>query len=409
MAAIEDLNCTLPQIFNREPCSGNGQCSFETGLCECFPGWTGRSGIFNTEGRDCQINETAIQAIWGLVLAICLVTIVPIMRRLIERWAQFKRNQRSRLREGRKVSIFENKGLLSVLCHVFGLFPALVTLSVLKLSRPYGRIGLNWPETIAFFLVRVTITTMIAIFQPALIKSFLRGSRSKTLGKQKILIKLSERFAVGNIFVSFGATLIPFASIGTQGEPSLKTLRVFQCYFAFAMLYLLNVMFEGLYIKFKAEHLLSKAFALTQESFILEIKQKISKNESEGIFHAAWQTVAHAVMFFPFFANKFDYAVAFFFAVYPIIGLKIASTYVNSSASSRSGGTGTIPESYSLSMPSSAKSLEGSFEGTTQDDDELIPPPPRARSGKETFSARFQRKLHGVFNKQEVIDAENSI
>jgi len=353
---IDDLNCTVPQIFNREPCSGNGVCNPSTGLCECFPGWTGRSDVFNTEGRDCQINEMAVKLLWLFALLMCIVTLVPILRRLRERWAHFSKTRRKKLMEGRKVSVFDNKGFLSVLLQVFFLIPSLIVLSILKLARPNGRIGLDWPETLAFALVRIAVSVMLGVFQPALIKTFFRGSKSKSIEMQKFLIRFSQRFAVGNTALVFVMVFVPFGSISTNGEPSTRSLRIIQTYLALATICISNFIFQALFVRFKAQNILEKAYALTGDPIMLEIKRKIMKHEFQGILHASWQTMAYLMMLFPFFYNKHDYALPVFFSIYPIIALKIANTFVKSSSFSASD------ENENPHLATSSSAIAGSFE-----------------------------------------------
>jgi len=404
---LSDLNCSIPQFFNREPCSGNGVCDPSTGLCECFPGWTGRSDIFNTEGRDCQINEMTIKILWAMVLTISLATIVPVFRRFQERWAHFQNVQQAKTQNGRKSTLFKNKGLVTVLFHGFGLFPSTIFLAILKLARPTGRIGIDWPETLAFMLVRIFIGAMLAVFQPALIKTFLRGSRSKTITKQKSLIEFSERFASANFMVCVIASFIPFGSISTRGEPSVHNLSVLQAYFAIGGLYIFFLIIQAVYVHLKASRMLQKAYELTMDSSLLEVKKKIAKTELEGIFHATWQTTTFAALLgVPSLYNKHDYVVAIFFSIYPVVGLNFANTYVNTSSASSDSGTSSKVDASPASSVTVSKPFE-SIEETSKVQEEIetiSPAPPPPRNGKETLSERFKRATRLFSNQTQDIE-----
>ena len=161
--AATNFSCGISPVTSVGPvCGGNGQCvfsaEFNRGICICNAGWQGESDFQVTNSYlDCQINVTAIRALWGVALALFLI--IFFSRQLPRaRWLWNKHQgtvQRSK-QVGKKYRIWDNKGFFAIIpCLVLG-FPAMCTMAIVKMADQDLKIGNSVLVTILYIIWRTT-------------------------------------------------------------------------------------------------------------------------------------------------------------------------------------------------------------------------------------------------------------
>lgn len=140
-------------------CSGNGECLafFGKGICACQEHWKGESDFQVTNSLlDCQINVILIQVLWALYLAFHVGSFVRTLPKL--RWLYNKHMSivaRSKA-AGRKYTIWDNKGLLSLVPYYgFGYWCQIVY-AVTKLVNQDYKLGGSVHMSIMYILWRIT-------------------------------------------------------------------------------------------------------------------------------------------------------------------------------------------------------------------------------------------------------------
>ena len=119
--------------------------------CVCNPGWVGESDFgVSTSETNCQINLSAIRALWASLLAFSVASYLLGLWLLVETWGRSPQFRRLLTVRGACTNDFVT-GIFVM--HLIGL-PALFVCSALKIADPTLHVGLNWSISVVWFVAR---------------------------------------------------------------------------------------------------------------------------------------------------------------------------------------------------------------------------------------------------------------
>ena len=136
-------------------CSGNGRCSF--GQCVCDDFWFGESDFqVTTSLQDCQINVILIQVLWALFLVIHVGLYVRSLPKLKWLWEKHSKIVATNKAAGKKYTLFNNRGLLSLVPYVAVGWWLQVAYAITKIVNQEYKLGGSIWLTIFYIIWRGT-------------------------------------------------------------------------------------------------------------------------------------------------------------------------------------------------------------------------------------------------------------
>lgn len=233
-------------------CTNHGACNVVSNLtiCTCEPGWTGLSDFIDARGASCHINEDAVRYLWVvnlIVWLVCLLFSLNQMESIVYKFRELQKKAKSR---GKVYKLWENKGLMTVLCGLFIGFPGMAIVAILRIAFPELRIGKDIVITLFWMYGRLGVTTTAFMHQPALMKQMLLAYH-----ETESLLRRYDRYATLIAIIHFSSCFWILPVLITA-EQSVFISRI--CFIGFCihmsisyllLAYQARVLEKGLYAK----------------------------------------------------------------------------------------------------------------------------------------------------------------
>jgi hypothetical protein len=288
------------------------------GVCQCSDGWNGRSDWFNRESRDCQINDLAVRILWSIqLLFICSVGI-PGWVRMIKYLKSLKQKRQEQRAHGRVPSLTKNKALIAMVCYWFGCWPCHVALCAWKVSMPEQKIGVDIMPSLWWFLERSFFYLVGYFFQPALMRSLMKGKHDadKYLAKRRVV--LAWKVICASMILVGGLVFVPV--IDPSGILPQATLVTFN---SVMFITLVSLGSYAQSVRFHVSEILDKSYEISKDERVLDIRDSQVAIQNE----VTRQTFAQMLLYlgfgaFPFLWSKHDYLYPISITVMPIVGFR---------------------------------------------------------------------------------------
>mmetsp|Transcript_7172 Transcript_7172/g.11893 ORF Transcript_7172/g.11893 Transcript_7172/m.11893 type:complete len:502 (-) Transcript_7172:100-1605(-) len=308
-------------------CSGHGTCE-SNGTCTCHSGWTGLSDFVNTEYLDCQINTTVVQVLWALLMLLSVWCQYSIYEQLVDRWEKYKRLRSLRLKTGSKMSLWDQPGLLSVMIFSYVGFPGILIMGMLKFFMHDARIGVSVFITIIFAIVRISFYMMLYFYQPALLSTFLKGSRHPN-SHVRFMLRITRLFGRVNLFMAAATSVLPFVIYADGSEPNNLAVSIFLAYMCSLLVTVVLHIIQAFIVRQKAKYAFSASVELKENSLMQYTKRKMVHGETRGIVHGIFQAIIYVTFAaVPFFYNKHDYFNPIGWCAYVLIAREMSQSAV---------------------------------------------------------------------------------
>mmetsp|Transcript_439 Transcript_439/g.1046 ORF Transcript_439/g.1046 Transcript_439/m.1046 type:complete len:405 (-) Transcript_439:145-1359(-) len=298
----------LPDFFSsyyEEPWLGQcakGAC--ELGVCVCNDGWTGYADFINTEGIECQINNIVIKILWAFNLVFLLVTVFSVRHDIATKRNQHLDVVNQKNLQGRKYTWWDNKGYAAIVVWLALCFPANLILAIIKLATNNQRVGHTWAMTILFFIAKTGFYSSASIFQPQLLATILKGSRSQTA-----LVTSARYWGLANLIISVVVGILPVitAAASVDGRDAVAQ-GVYIGYMAGSVFSMFVFGLQAIVIHVQFKKIMGSELASKSTTRAGEIQKKLFHFQRQTYSQAAVQGVIYAIfLFIPALWNKHDY------------------------------------------------------------------------------------------------------
>ncbi len=364
-------NCTVIDLYPaglgvlreniKGPCSQRGQCVNE--VCVCNEGWNGRGDFLDTTGQDCQTGELPVSILWGINLFFQIFFLAKGAPLFWARWKQYQETKATKLAQGRKYSLWNNRGLIACLGFVFVCAPSMIAMAILRIVDTNERIGLTWGATILFALQKLGFYFAVWAFQPALLSTILKGKASTAY-----LVKIND---IGSaILCTFAAAvgMLPLITLFASDGKDTIAMVVYYLVIGGTWLQLTLLFLQARYVKRKVSKALDASYETAPSQRIKDIKAGLVGIQRQNIIQTVVQGTFFMVLtLFPFMYNRHDYWLPASTIGYALVGFKLAKTTVRDTNASKTGGSTSNGGSKSYSKSDKSKNTEPqSFKASTQ-------------------------------------------
>ncbi|GBG27974.1 Hypothetical Protein FCC1311_041972 [Hondaea fermentalgiana] len=362
------------------PC-GHGDCV--VGVCVCEDGWTGLSDFITTEGIACDINNVAIKALWAINLLILFVCVFHVRDDIKQKRAQHIDLVKQKELSGKKYTVYDNKGYAAILAWLAFCLPGSFAMGILKLVTNDQRVGQTWAMTVFFFVAKLGFYLSAFLYQPQLLATILKGSRS-----QAALVHSSRIWGFCNMLLSMTLGLLPFVTLLASETYRDETAQlIYILYMAGSVLSMLVFGVQALVIQIQFNKIMGGEMA-SKSKRADEIKQKLSSFQRGTYTQATVQGLIYGIfLFVPALWNKHDYFLPISWISFHLLFRKMAtSTITTKRVGISTTDTGSL-----------SKDNDGSFtsknEGNSVSSFVVTRSPPTATASPSNFRS-FQEKAY---------------
>lgn len=340
-------SCGVSPVTNvGAQCSGNGDCLalFGKGICACREHWKGESDFQVTNSLlDCQINVILIQVLWALYLAFHLGSFVRTFPKLKWLWNKHKSIVARSKAAGRKYTIWDNKGLLSLVPYYCLGYWCQIVYAITKLVNQDYKLGGSVHMSIMYILWRITFYFTADNFNPGLLASLLRSQRDCDH-----IISLNNRLSLAHfvlINLTSIAVIIPMVIADDPFFPVVGMVSA-AVFFLTSSLAMLFFGVQCAYISRKVSHILEESYIISKDPKTKAVKDKIMNFEKTSSNQGFLQFVLYGLFgAFPYLWNKHDYMLPFAWFAATLTVMRCSNTLVHEEADkSQSGGRGSLSD-----------------------------------------------------------------
>jgi hypothetical protein len=377
-ASVCSTHSFAPSVFGglREnwggECSGTGQCDVSNAprVCTCAAGWNGYVDFFDLDGLDCPSNAAALRALWAVNTVIALVMMAKSAPKVMLRWRLHRELVQSKAHEGKKHTIWQNRGLLACLSSLFLCSPSVVVYGLIMQGAPDSRLGRDLGVTLVYAWAKLSFYLSVWLFQPALLHSVLTGKRATAS-----LVKAND---VGSLVLCICAGSIGLVPLICYGLSDGRDTTALVCYLITVggtWIVIALLLCQAIYVKSAIVKVLDQSLSLTKSARTQAIKEALVSVQRENIFQCVYQLIVYSLFLaLPWFYSKHAYFFPISAIAYVVLGKKVAFTTIDVERSTDSktgtshgskgdedGGSKSTREEPGSSL--SSKAAAGSFQG----------------------------------------------
>lgn len=354
-------------------CSGNGVCNNVTNTCKCDKGFTGASDFINTDGLDCQLQIVVFQGIWGGLLVLHILGQIVSLPKCLQRYRDYKARKDQLQMRGQSYPITKNRGLMTILCYQLVVTPGLIAMCILKIVDTDQRIGVTFGVTFLFFVIKTGFYGATTLFQPALIKTMLRGNGFGNKEKINKIVRVSNTAAIINFISSSLISLLPFVTLyAAEGEITPLSELVWILYLVGQVIILTGYGAQCVYLKKKINEVLDSANTPADSANTIDRARKVLISmQNNVILQAVLNSAIYlAYLFVPFMWNKHDYYLPLSWVAFVILFKKVADTHIsaNEGSKSKDGSKSKLTTYKSGEVTAAGSYNQGSFSFQKQSD-----------------------------------------
>mmetsp|Transcript_853 Transcript_853/g.1950 ORF Transcript_853/g.1950 Transcript_853/m.1950 type:complete len:405 (+) Transcript_853:885-2099(+) len=336
---------------------GQGECT-DQGVCECDPHWTGKADFLWTEGIECQVNNIAIKILWAFNLIVLIGNIISVKDDVILKRRQHHEVVQQKGLQGKKYTMWDNKGYAAIIVWLALCAPGTFILGIIKISTNSYRLGHSWAMNFLFFVAKTGFYFGTYMYQPQLLATILKGSRS-----QIRIVELARAWGLFNFILSEIVAFLPFLTSATTSTGIDHAAQaVYLTYMVGSVLSMFTVGLQGLVITLKFKKIMSGSLTTKSKSAAEEIQKKLYGVQRQTYLQASVQGFIYlCFIFIPSLWNKHDWFLPIswlsFHALFRIMAKSTITTKRLGTSSMDSSNEGSKESSFSSSKRVDASSF----------------------------------------------------
>lgn len=364
-----------------------GVCLAHT--CQCNHDWSNSADFVELEACDTSI--VAIYILWGINLAALIWCAYKSAFVVLLRFENFFEQRKTK----HNYTLWNNKGLIAVLCYFAMSFPPHLILTIWSLVNPTRRIGFEAGPTALFFLAKTGFYLAVVFVQGPMLAAALKGDSSAAYVVRRNYMVVSINNAMSIVIGGFAFITLMYFSYNNETGRQIQVMRA---YYLLQALALYGNGLNAMLVKFEVNRVLTKASALQagqkrSDHIRAKINELQSSASKQGLIQGTVYTIMGCV---PFFINKHQYFLPMSWLAMVVLGKTLAHQIVVDKDSGslmqrlgiqRTGGSSSAKDdgmSAGAVVPTGGKGSQKSFQNT-----DIVP------SSMAPMSSSFQGNAPG--------------
>jgi len=271
-------------------CSGHGHVDANTSTCVCDAQWSGHSDFVDAQYVQCQLQTSVLTALWIANVVLFILVFLYSAPRLWVLAKRFRAAKQVAEARGQRLSIWDNKGFVTLLLFFALCFPSQLIVGFLRIFDFNRKIGIDVLITIFWALERLGFYSAVAVHQPSLMRHMLQAQDATAR-----IVRNADLVGRGIAALASMAAFFALPVLVTQGRNLALARGCFATYcmtqtITFGLLHM-----QARYVQRNVTVLLTAAYAQTKNQAVLILRDKLSVGQDSIVLQSRVQVLIYFV------------------------------------------------------------------------------------------------------------------